>query len=571
MLSLRLHAARAQQVLEYLEVAGLIDAGVLRNLLEVGKGAPLSLLVGHDGRVVGKASPSPSEGGEGFVVAGEEYLLVVVVAALGSMPVPVEAACPTLHMIFRAVVPGPAASHRGSAINLGRVILLHGLHPVVAVAHPVACRLVASRHHHKRGVVAILVDDAFRLLQQILVDGLSATQANAMIGPRGSLRLQEDAHPVGCRKGCLGRTVAVEAHMVQPILLALAEDAQPLLLVSRRIARLRKAAVLHRATQVERSVVEQDVPVGHPDVAQSDGGLIDIITGPHRELIEKGLHLIPEQAAVNGDVERQNIVSGLLSIRQAALLPVVAGEGLQLYHHPIVVGRHDAQPVDMILQLHLDAQRALLDIRTQAHMPDVQLLPLCLQLDTPHDAIPVALRLVGHAVGVLSHADILDAIVDRNHDLVGLAKLHIIGDIIAMGHRERHLMAHPLPVDIDRGLDVRTFQEERDALFAPFLGDIDVAPVPGMSHEMLLGGEEEGELHLPLHAILLHIGIEEEAGVVERARPLCLGSDGVALAVGEHRSGQHDVVGEVRGVVHRKVPRPSQRDGLLRPCGNPYK
>jgi hypothetical protein len=40
------------------------------------------------------------------------------------------------------------------------------------------------------------------------------------------------------------------------------------------------------------------------------------------------------------------------------------------------------------------------------------------QFDTACDAIPVALRLVGNAVGVLSDADVLDAVIDADGNLV---------------------------------------------------------------------------------------------------------------------------------------------------------
>ena len=51
---LRGHAVVAQQVAEHLEVAGFIHARVLRNLIQVGEGTPLSLLMGNDRRVVGR-------------------------------------------------------------------------------------------------------------------------------------------------------------------------------------------------------------------------------------------------------------------------------------------------------------------------------------------------------------------------------------------------------------------------------------------------------------------------------------------------------------------------------------
>ena len=80
----RLHAVVLEQVGEDVEVVGFVDARVLVALAQVGESAPLALLVGDDGRVVGLVA---------LVVAWVEQLIVVVVDALGCASVPIEAAC----------------------------------------------------------------------------------------------------------------------------------------------------------------------------------------------------------------------------------------------------------------------------------------------------------------------------------------------------------------------------------------------------------------------------------------------------------------------------------------------
>ena len=50
------------------------------------------------------------------------------------------------------------------------------------------------------------------------------------------------------------------------------------------------------------------------------------------------------------------------------------------------------------------------------------------------NTVPVALRLVGHAVRVLSHTHVLNAIVDVDVDVVVGARLHILGDFKQVGH-----------------------------------------------------------------------------------------------------------------------------------------
>ena len=134
-----------------------------------------------------------------------------------------------------------------------------------------------------------------------------------------------------------------------------------------------------------------------------------------------------------------------------------------------------------------------------------------LQLNTSDDAVPVALRLVGNAVRVLSHADVLDAVVDADGNFVGVAKQQVVGNVIAMGRRQRHASAHLMTVDVDLCLNMRTLQIERYRQTAPITGHIDLATIPRRAHIVAFRGEEEGELHLSLHAVFLHIGIEVEA------------------------------------------------------------
>ena len=183
---------------------------------------------------------------------------------------------------------------------------------------------------------------------------------------------------------------------------------------------------------------------------------------------------------------------------------------------------HDAHAFEMILQFDPDCHRALLNIRTDADLPDIQFLPLCLQFDTSHDTVPVALRLIGHAMRVLSHADVLDTVIDADSNRVTLATVDGISNIIAMRRRKRHLMSDAPTVHIDGGLDVRTFQKQGDAAVFPVLGNIDATLIPSVAYIMTFGCQEERKLHLPLDAIFRHIGIEIERRVVERTRPLRL-------------------------------------------------
>ena len=209
----------------------------------------------------------------------------------------------------------------------------------------------------------------------------------------------------------------------------------------------------------------------------------------------------------------------------------------------------------MILQLHFDSHREFLNIRTDADLTDIQFLPLCLQFDTSHYTVPVALRLIGNAMGILPHADVLNTVVDADGNRVTLATIDIIGDIIAMRRRKRHLMSNTPTVHIDGGLDVRTFQKQCDTSVFPVFGNIDATLIPSVTYIMLFRCQKERKLHLPLNAIFRHIGIEIERRVVERTRPLRLGSDIIALAVGQHGTWQHDIIVIDGAVAKGEVPR----------------
>ena len=322
-------------------------------------------------------------------------------------------------MILRPIVPGPAATHAGAAIHLGGVILTHLLHPVVAVGHPVACRLITCRHHHKRGVIAVFVDDTLRLFQQILVNLLSPAQPHTMIRPRGSLWLQVDTHPVGSEEGSLWRTVAMEAHMVQTILLTFHEDLHPRLLVSWRITRLWEAAVLYRSSQEYRNIVDKHLTALDANLPESHQRLEDILASRDSQMIEVRMMLVPEfDILTQGNIYCQFIAFSIHGSVYQRLASLRSYRLIELATHIIVVKGEYPQTIDMVLQHHGHTAYRHLDLFTlymlatypsarqgnlgTVHLDryafDVQLLPLRLQLYASCDAVPVALCLVCHAV-----------------------------------------------------------------------------------------------------------------------------------------------------------------------------
>ncbi len=94
--------------------------------------------------------------------------------------------------------------------------------------------------------------------------------------------------------------------------------------------------------------------------------------------------------------------------------------------------RHESYAIHVVLEFDGDVCHLLFHIGHHLHVLDVQFLGIGLQFNASCDAVPVALRLVGDAVGVLSHAYVLDAVIDFNSDDVATSHFHVFGHIIDM-------------------------------------------------------------------------------------------------------------------------------------------
>ena len=169
---------------------------------------------------------------------------------------------------------------------------------------------------------------------------------------------------------------------------------------------------------------------------------------------------------------------------------------LHIADDAIFLHGEEAQAVGVVFHLYLDTHGTFGHIRIGTHLTDVQLLRSCLQFDASYDTVPVALGLVSNAMRVLSDADILDTVIYLDGYLVLFAQADVFGYIILMGYGETHLVTYLLAVDIDGGLDMRSFQEQGNTLFAPGTGDIDGTAVSCIAHEVFLRCQEERELHI---------------------------------------------------------------------------
>ena len=156
-------------------------------------------------------------------------------------------------------------------------------------------------------------------------------------------------------------------------------------------------------------------------------------------------------------------------------------------------------------------------------------------------------------MGVLPHPDILNAVIDTDHELVPLTRLDITRHVTQMRRRKGCLMQDLLSVHEDGGLYMRPFQKQGDMLLLPGCRYIDMTTIPGLPHIVVLWCQEEGELQMLLLTVLLHIGIEIIGRVVERTRPTGVHRHGITLAIGKHRARQHHVVVVMCAVAYRQL------------------
>ena len=393
----------------------------------------------------------------------------------------------------------------------------HLLHEVNAPIHPVAGRFVASCEHDERGMVAVGVEDGKALVGKILIDGHPITQFHTVIWPRWTFGLEIETEAVSSHESSFWWAIAMEAHVVETVFLADAEDAFPRGGVGGRETCLGETTVLDGATKVDGLSVEQDVTSLNGYLAEAEGnadGLALIVDGGGVEL---RMVLTPRLGMGDVDVECL-VVEGDMS--------GLGGE----------VG-DDTSAVDK--------GRGT-------------------QLDAASNAVPVALGLIGDAMRVLPYTDVLDAVVDADGNLVLAAKAQVGRDVILMRHGEGHLVAYLIAVDEDGGLDVRALEEEGDTLTAPSLRNDNGAAVGSFADEVLLGGEEERKFHLAGVAVGLHEGVEVIRGIVEGACPAGVDGEVVAKAVGKERTGEADSGGiEARS----ETPRAGEVEGLSRGKG----
>ena len=187
-----------------------------------------------------------------------------------------------------------------------------------------------------------------------------------------------------------------------------------------------------------------------------------------------------------------------------ACLAVALRNRVHQHHEVIIV----VNGIELTAKLYSSCDYTVHWLWIDLHLTDKYLVGLATKLHLSCDTVPIALCLVGHAVGVLPDTDILYAVINAYGNDVTLSWNNELRDVVLMGCGERRPLSCKLPVDIDTGLDMRTFQIECHDIPRPVLRYIDAPFIPRHSHEVAFGRKEEGELQVVLLPILFHPGVE---------------------------------------------------------------
>ena len=549
-LSLTRHTVISQQIRKDLEVAGLIGSRVLRNLLEIWEGAPLSHLVGHSRLVHIKGNQRSS------LLNHTNHIPIEVVFRLRSLLVPIQSARTTLYMILALRVPSPTATNGCTTIYTALIArLLPFFHKVANPFHPVSRRFITGGKHAEARMIAIFSNHSLSFLHQIMVDGHTIAQLHTVVWPRWTFGLKIKAYLISSRESRLRRTIRMESHHVESILFAFLEDTEPRSLIGWRITRFRKTAVAHRSPQPNLLAIHIKLSAFDGNLAHTKGGTDRFLAHRSSQGIKIRMEFIPKAdilAHRNDDSELP--ITSSLHFSKRMLDATYIKLKISLPDIPRHIHHHLNQ-LSLYIRINLQVADILLLMRLQFHPSD--------------DTIPVALGLVGYAVRILSHAYIFDTIIHLDADFIILAIYNIRCNIKLMGHTQRRIPARQLAVDINRSLYMGALQIEDNALLLPFLGHEHRFTIPRIADVMLLWGEEERKLHGSLDAMLsicqhfllaifLHIRIEIEGRIVKTSRPFRMGTDIIALTIGEHRTRQIDHILIGRRISLRESPLPRE-------------
>ena len=244
----------------------------------------------------------------------------------------------------------------------------------------------------------------------------------------------------------------------------------------------------------------------HTNIPHAESRLIIVIPEGDADTVDGRMELVP-------NIDGIDEIHVVLDVRLSTI--AIAYDGLAwivaILHHGyriVIVIVSKAIPGERPTGIKDQMYTPIGQVRPDTYLFNIKVFRLGPQFHCTDDTVPIALRLVGHRVRILTYTHILDTIIYANSDDIALTDIQPTGNVTRMGRRERHLVLNLHPVHIDGRLDMRTFQEDRHPPILPRRGHIHTFLIPGIAHIVRLGCQEEGELHVALHPIFLHIRIE---------------------------------------------------------------
>ena len=219
----------------------------------------------------------------------------------------------------------------------------------------------------------------------------------------------------------------MESHVVKTILFTFLNNPRPLFLIHRWITGLRETAALHRSTEINRTTIDVNTPVLDTYLTQSEGCLVIVIAKSDTHPIALGVKLIPKSSFLSHiHIQRHLGAIDLEELHESLFITI------NIFDTDTDIG----QVIEHVfreatyLDLHIHYTKG--DVGNNLHLLYIWSRRLCPQFYLSHDAIPVTLSLVCHAMRVDTYAYILDTIIHTNFNLISLARREVFGDIILM-------------------------------------------------------------------------------------------------------------------------------------------
>jgi hypothetical protein len=514
------HAMRRERFPEDLEIARLEVAGVFGDLVEVGIDAPLADLVANDRHL--------SRGDVGAVVG----------AGLGRFGVDarLQPLAPRLDarrrqhvkLVLRQLGPAGAAG-----VEPARIGGFAAGDPRAEIGiGGSATGLVGRSHQHERRVIPVGAQDALGLGFEPGVDRLARAEGRRLVGPRGRLDVKIETHLVGGGERGLRRTPRMEPQQVEPVCPRDPEDAPPFRDFGWRVPGLWKNSALQRAAEENLAAVQRELRALRREFAQPEvHGAGFAARECRRQPVQRGRELVPEGG---GGAERERGGEGAVGGERRGGCATERGDGEFDGRRQRRAGcRAHRAAHGHAARRHVRINLQIVDPRWRGGG----------EFEAADDAVPVALGVIGNAVGVFADVEV-DGVVDAEGELVP-AGGHRGAEVVDVRRGQAVVRAEGAAVEPDVRLPVRALEREHDPAARPGRRDFHVALEPRRARVIRFWLQPERHLEVARLPVARVFRRGEERFVDDAADPLRRERDGLADALAREGARQRERVGQL--------------------------